>query len=330
MYNKTMDRKIIKKIQERIIKLLPKDKQDQPGILLTDSCSEMARLAAGWIKTFDKSDSIFILKGINVCYTSKAHDILAVITADKQVYVIDPTIWQFFPREKSILLFLSKNIDIAMNKIKKKYGGQWLINEKFVRVSKKNEGKYLKIIAENINKINYNMAVTKIIKLRKVKGADMPYFLKWWKDKELIELTSGVYEKSNKILENYFSKMLTEKSNHHYIIILNNKKIGNISLTNKGKKVFEIHIVIGEKKYWGRGYGVLAIKDALKIAFEKLKYQKAYLEVRPENKRAIVAYQKCGFIKAGLKKYPKNKNQPVVFRMVLLKKNFLKQSGALS
>lgn len=174
------------------------------------------------------------------------------------------------------------------------------------------------------------METAKNIKLRKIKKTDLPYFLKWWRDKELIGLTSGIYEKSNKILESYFYKMLTEKSGHHYIIILNNKKIiGNISLTNKSKKVFEIHIIIGEKRYWGKGYGTIAIKKALKIAFKKLGYQKAYLEVRPENTRAIRAYQKCGFAKAGFKKYPKNKNQPIALRIVLLKKEFKKQGGAL-
>lgn len=155
MYNRAMNKKIIKKIQERIIKLLPKSKQNQPGILLSDSCSEVARLAAGWIKISNKSNNIFILKGINVCDTSNAHDILAVITANKQIYIIDPTIWQFFPKEKSILLFLSDNIDIAItiNKIKNKYGGEWSINEKFIHASKKNEKKYLKIIKKNIHEI---------------------------------------------------------------------------------------------------------------------------------------------------------------------------------
>lgn len=133
---------------------MPKDKQDQSNILLTDSCSEVARLVAGWIKIFDKSNSIFILKGINVCNTKKAHDMLAVITADKQIYVIDPTIWQFFPKEKSILLFLSKNIDITINKIKKKYGGQWSISEEFIRMDKNEEKKYLNIIAKNIHEIS--------------------------------------------------------------------------------------------------------------------------------------------------------------------------------
>lgn len=96
------------------------------------------------------------------------------------------------------------------------------------------------------------MTTAKIIKLRKVKRANLPYFLKWWKNKDLIKITSGVYEKSNKILESYFSKMLAGKNDHHYIIILNSKKIiGNISLTNKNKKIFEIHIVSRRKKILG-------------------------------------------------------------------------------
>ena len=42
------------------------------------------------------------------------------------------------------------------------------------------------------------------IKLRKIKKSDLGYFLKWWKDRDLINLTSGFYEKSNEVLANYF------------------------------------------------------------------------------------------------------------------------------
>jgi len=45
-----MNKNEIKKIQRKIIDLLPIEKQNQPGILLTDSCSEVSRLVAGWIK----------------------------------------------------------------------------------------------------------------------------------------------------------------------------------------------------------------------------------------------------------------------------------------
>lgn len=164
------------------------------------------------------------------------------------------------------------------------------------------------------------------IKLRKIKKTDLPYFIKWWKDKELIKLTSGRYEKDDNILKGYFLNMLKSTKDHHHVIVFNKKSIGNISLTDKDRNIFEIHIIIGEKQYRGKGIGTIAIEEALNIAFNKLKYSKVYLEVRPDNERAINAYKNCGFKEKGLKKYPKNKFMPVVLKMILDKKEFPKNT----
>lgn len=139
------------------------------------------------------------------------------------------------------------------------------------------------------------------IKLRKIKKTDLPYFIKWWKDKKLIKLTSGRYEKDDNILKDYFLDMLKSIKDHHFIIISNRELIGNVSLSDKNKGIFEIHIIIGEKQYWGKGIGTIAINKALNIAFNKFKYSKAYLEVRPNNERAINAYKNCGFKEKDLK-----------------------------
>ena len=134
-----MDQDVIKKIQEQIIQLLPADFQNRPGILLTDSCSEVSRLVAYWIKILDKFNRVVILKGVNVCGTQKEHDILAVIAANNQVYVIDPTIWQFFPQAESILVFVSEDVNVALDKIKEKYGGQWSESETFTQLDENEE-----------------------------------------------------------------------------------------------------------------------------------------------------------------------------------------------
>lgn len=165
------------------------------------------------------------------------------------------------------------------------------------------------------------------MQLRKIKRTDWPYFLKWWKNKELVKLTSGIYEKDDNVLKRYFLNMLDSKKDNHYIITSGVKIIGNISITHKNKDVFETHIIIGEKKYRGKGIGALTIKKSLKIAFNKIGYKKAYLEVRPDNERAINAYKDCGFRELGLKEYPNNKFQPVVIRMCLTKKDFLKNNS---
>lgn len=168
---------------------------------------------------------------------------------------------------------------------------------------------------------NYYMK-DKDIKLRKIKKSDSRYFLKWWKDKDLIKLTSGIYEKSDKVLESYFFDMLKSKVNRYYLILLNSKSIGNISISKINNSTFEMQIIIGDKKYLSKGFGKVAIQKALVIAFNRLKYKKAYLEVRPDNLRAIKAYQNCGFKKLGLKRNSKNKYQPVVLKMGLAKKDF--------
>lgn len=155
------------------------------------------------------------------------------------------------------------------------------------------------------------------ISLRNSKTSDLKYFLRWWKDKELIALTSGYQEKSDAKLKSYFDAMMASSRDHHYMIVVNSRTVGHIALTHRDADSFEIHIVIGNKRYWGKGLGTRAIKKALSIAFGKFKYHQAYLEVRPDNLRAIKAYEKCGFVRGRLKQYPNNKYQPVVLVMRL-------------
>lgn len=146
-----MNKEIVEQIQARIIKLLPKDKQSSIGILCNDSCSEISRLAAGWIKEIDKSSRLLILKGVNVCGTLKSHDILAVLTSDNDIYIIDPTIWQFFPEKRSILLFISNSLEETLEKITKIYSGKWQFSEEIFQVSSAEQKKYLDIISQNIS-----------------------------------------------------------------------------------------------------------------------------------------------------------------------------------
>ncbi|MFZ6015285.1 MAG: hypothetical protein ACOYUZ_02920 [Patescibacteria group bacterium] len=49
------------------------------------------------------------------------------------------------------------------------------------------------------------------IKLRKIKKSDLPLFLKWWKDQDLIALTSGNFDEPGEKLPGYFFKMLESK-----------------------------------------------------------------------------------------------------------------------
>ena len=154
------------------------------------------------------------------------------------------------------------------------------------------------------------------ISLRKIRLNDSKYFQKWWRDADLIALTSGNLDPiTDQEVGKYLFNMIDSKTDYHFMINLNQQTIGHISLNKRRGDSHETQIIIGNKKHWGKGYGVKAIK-LLPAKAKRLDIHKIYLEVRPENVRAIKAYEKAGFLVQGIKKYPKNSNQPETVKMI--------------
>ena len=61
----------------------------------------------------------------------------------------------------------------------------------------------------------------------------------------------------------------------------------------------ELGIAIGEKEYWGRGYGREAVRLLLDYAFRVRNFRRVWLETHAANERAIRAYRACGFVEEG-------------------------------
>ena len=57
----------------------------------------------------------------------------------------------------------------------------------------------------------------------------------------------------------------------------------------------ELRICIGEKRFWGQGYGTDAIRAFVNHAFSHTSLKHVYLRVYASNRRAISCYKKCGF-----------------------------------
>lgn len=58
-------------------------------------------------------------------------------------------------------------------------------------------------------------------------------------------------------------------------------------------------ITIGDKAYWGKGYGRDAVRLLLDWAFRLRNFRKVWLSVWGNNERGIRAYKACGFIEEG-------------------------------
>ncbi len=153
------------------------------------------------------------------------------------------------------------------------------------------------------------------ITIRKLQLSDKSFFAKWWRDKELLSLTSGDMNIiSDKEVDEYFKLMQKSDGDLHFMIMFDDKVIGHVSLVKHPDDWYETQIIIGEKDYRKKGYGPIAIN--LLIGWAKRKgISKIFLDVRPTNINAIKAYKKCGFIECGLTKIKDNKNLPETMRM---------------
>lgn len=144
-----MNNNFIKKIQDKIIKLL-KRKNKPLCLLAEDNCSEMSRLVGCWILEKMPNSKILIVKGKNVMnIKNKCHDIL-LVESDEKIYVIDSTVWQFFKNKRSILIGIEKDTKRALNNIKNIYKGNWKISEKLSEKDCRQKSEWEAIIKQNI------------------------------------------------------------------------------------------------------------------------------------------------------------------------------------
>jgi RimJ/RimL family protein N-acetyltransferase len=86
-----------------------------------------------------------------------------------------------------------------------------------------------------------------------------------------------------------------------FAIEADEKCIGQCALFNFNEtaQTCELGITIGDKAYWGRGYGRDAIHSLLDYAFHLRNMHRVYLSVNGNNQRAIRAYKSCGFVEEG-------------------------------
>ncbi len=87
----------------------------------------------------------------------------------------------------------------------------------------------------------------------------------------------------------------------NFAIAADGKLIGFCGLNHRDPfaQTAELGITIGDKAYWGRGYGREAVGLLVDYGFTKLNLRRIYLRVQARNERAIRAYRACGFIEEG-------------------------------
>lgn len=79
------------------------------------------------------------------------------------------------------------------------------------------------------------------------------------------------------------------------VIASDDEFIGLVQLYDIREGTGTLGIIIGEKKYWGRGYGTQAVKKLLELAFTELGLKQVRLSTYEDNLRAQASFRKVGF-----------------------------------
>ncbi len=140
------------------------------------------------------------------------------------------------------------------------------------------------------------------VRLRAMSRSDLPQFVVWLNDPEVIRYTSLYAPFSLEHEEQWFQKTLALSVDEQPLVIEVKiedrwEAVGNVGFMNFDQRArsAEIGILIGEKDYWNKGYGTEAMQLMVGYGFGALNLNRIHLRVYEINPRGVRCYEKVGF-----------------------------------
>lgn len=151
---------------------------------------------------------------------------------------------------------------------------------------------------------NKIVAKGKNVNIRTVGLFDYKYFSKWFNNTEIMGNAFGIIAEDEYILKlskDYFKELVETPHNAFTIVSKSDKQIGIIRFSIRGgeKKYAILGILLGDKRFLGRGYGTEAMFLILEYFFTKRELNYIELDTAVFNERAQRTFRACGFKDVG-------------------------------
>jgi RimJ/RimL family protein N-acetyltransferase len=144
-----------------------------------------------------------------------------------------------------------------------------------------------------------------LVSLRAIEPSDAEALWRWVRDPEVVRWMDEGYPQSltgfrkrleNDLPRNGFGDLLFGVES-----LSDGTLIGAVRLRDAEPEtgIAELDIYLGEKDYWGRGYGTDTMRTICRFGFGKMRLHKITLQVVTENHAAHHIYEKVGFVDEG-------------------------------
>jgi RimJ/RimL family protein N-acetyltransferase len=139
--------------------------------------------------------------------------------------------------------------------------------------------------------------------LRPIKRSDILCFLKWFNDPEIVQYLDMYLPMTEMSEEKFIEELGTTRAKSDIILVVeaiegeSTKPIGNCGLHQISPKDHNatFGIIIGEKDYWSKGYGVEAARLLINYGFQQLNLHRISSSAIVYNDRSIKLHKKLGF-----------------------------------
>ncbi len=145
----------------------------------------------------------------------------------------------------------------------------------------------------------------KTVNLRPVSREDIPKILVWINDPEVRQFVASVYPTTQKFEEDWVDGLGKDKDN--IVVVIETKEGKAIGLMGLHRidwvnRVATTGALIGDKEYWGKGFGSDAKMVLLDYAFNTLNLHRINSDVIAFNERSLNYSLRCGYKIEGKKR----------------------------
>ncbi len=145
------------------------------------------------------------------------------------------------------------------------------------------------------------------MRLRPLLEEDVPLLTRWLFDPEVLpwlQLSEDPAELSTEraVRERYERMQADPFTETWRIDTEEGRPVGQIELVeiHPVQRRAEMHLLLGEKDLWGRGYGARAVMRLMEHAFGDLGLRRVFAMADGDNVRVIRLLERCGFVREGL------------------------------